>query len=39
MTVYGEKIGFQPPGSMSWLIMPKSLPGHDSHNTIQIIYK
>ncbi|XP_059618752.1 protein deltex [Phlebotomus argentipes] len=36
--VYGEKIGNQPPGSMSWIIIPKSLPGYDGQNTIQIVY-
>lgn len=37
--VYGEKIGNQPTGTMSWVILPKSLPGHDGQNTIQIVYK
>lgn len=37
--VYGEKIGNQPNGTMSWVILPKSLPGHDGQNTIQIVYK
>ncbi|XP_055371164.1 protein deltex [Condylostylus longicornis] len=36
--VYGEKIGNQPPGTMSWVIIPKSLPGHEGQNTIQIVY-
>uniref|UniRef100_A0A6B2E7B7 E3 ubiquitin-protein ligase n=1 Tax=Phlebotomus kandelakii TaxID=1109342 RepID=A0A6B2E7B7_9DIPT len=36
--VYGEKIGNQPSGTMSWIIIPKSLPGHDGQNTIQIVY-
>uniref|UniRef100_A0A1B0CQ23 E3 ubiquitin-protein ligase n=1 Tax=Lutzomyia longipalpis TaxID=7200 RepID=A0A1B0CQ23_LUTLO len=36
--VYGEKIGNQPSGTMSWVIIPKSLPGHDGQNTIQIVY-
>lgn len=37
--VYGEKIGNQPKGTMSWIIIPKSLPGHEGQNTIQIVYK
>lgn len=37
--VYGEKHGNQPPGTMSWSIIPKQLAGHESQNTIQIIYK
>lgn len=37
--VYGEKIGNQPPGTMSWKILQKSLPGHEGQNTIQIIYE
>lgn len=37
--VYGEKIGNQPIGTMSWIIIPKSLPGHEGQNTIQIIYE
>ena len=37
--VYGEKIGNQPNGNMSWVILPKSLPGHEGQNTIQIVYK
>ncbi|KAI8128290.1 Protein deltex [Lucilia cuprina] len=36
--VYGEKIGNQPNGTMSWSILSKSLPGHEGQNTIQIIY-
>ncbi|GAB0094560.1 Protein deltex [Sergentomyia squamirostris] len=36
--IYGEKIGNQPSGTMSWIIIPKSLPGHEGQNTIQIIY-
>lgn len=39
LTVYGEKTGIQPPGSMSWIVIPKSLPGHEGQNTIQIVYK
>lgn len=37
--VYGEKHGNQPPGAMSWSIIPKHLAGHEGQNTIQIIYK
>uniref|UniRef100_A0A1I8PA52 E3 ubiquitin-protein ligase n=1 Tax=Stomoxys calcitrans TaxID=35570 RepID=A0A1I8PA52_STOCA len=36
--VYGEKIGNQPNGTMSWTILSKSLPGHEGQNTIQIVY-
>lgn len=39
MSVYGEKIGDQPPGTMSWIVIPRSLPGHEGQNTIQITYK
>ncbi|XP_055616564.1 protein deltex [Toxorhynchites rutilus septentrionalis] len=38
MSVYGEKIGNQPPGTMSWIVIPRSLPGHEGQNTIQITY-
>ncbi|XP_062537053.1 protein deltex [Armigeres subalbatus] len=38
MSVYGEKIGDQPPGTMSWIVIPRSLPGHEGQNTIQITY-
>lgn len=37
--VYGEKIGNQPNGTMSWSIINKCLPGHEGQNTIQIIYE
>lgn len=37
--VYGEKYGNQPPGTMSYSIIPKSLAGHEGQNTIQIVYK
>lgn len=37
--VYGEKYGNQPPGTMTWTIIPKHLAGHENQNTIQIIYK
>uniref|UniRef100_A0A1B0BQD2 E3 ubiquitin-protein ligase n=1 Tax=Glossina palpalis gambiensis TaxID=67801 RepID=A0A1B0BQD2_9MUSC len=36
--VYGEKIGNQPSGTMSWSVISKSLPGHEGQNTIQIVY-
>ncbi|XP_058815609.1 protein deltex [Topomyia yanbarensis] len=38
MSVYGEKNGDQPPGTMSWIVIPRSLPGHEGQNTIQITY-
>lgn len=38
MSVYGEKIGNQPSGTMSWIVIPRSLPGHEGQNTIQITY-
>lgn len=37
--VYGEKFGNQPPGTMTWSIIPKQLAGHEGQNTIQIVYK
>lgn len=37
--VYGEKYGNQPPGTMTWSIIPKQLAGHEGQNTIQIVYK
>lgn len=37
--VYGEKHGNQPPGSMEWCIIDRSLPGHPNYRTIQIVYK
>lgn len=37
--VYGEKYGNQPPGAMSWTIIPKQLAGHEGQSTIQITYK
>lgn len=37
--VYGEKIGNQPNGTMSWNIINKCLPGHEGQNTIQIVYE
>lgn len=37
--VYGEKIGNQPNGAMSWTIISKCLPGHEGQNTIQIVYE
>ncbi|XP_055845805.1 protein deltex isoform X2 [Episyrphus balteatus] len=36
--VYGEKVGNQPAGTMSWSIIGKNLPGHEGQNTIQIVY-
>lgn len=37
--IYGEKLGVQPPGTMTWSIIPKQLAGHEGQNSIQIIYK
>lgn len=37
--IYGEKHGNQPPGSMEWGVMDRSLPGYPNFRTIQIIYK
>lgn len=37
--VYGEKYGNQPPGTMTWSIIPKQVAGHEGQNTIQIVYK
>lgn len=37
--IYGEKFGNQPPGTMTWSIIPKQVPGHEGQNTIQIVYK
>jgi len=39
MTIYGEKTGNQPPGTMCWTILPYSLPGHHGARTLQITYK
>ncbi|CAH1100969.1 unnamed protein product [Psylliodes chrysocephalus] len=36
--VYGEKHGNQPPGTMEWRRIDRSLPGHPGCRTIQIIY-
>lgn len=36
--VYGEKHGNQPPGSMEWCIIDRTLPGFSNCRTIQIIY-
>lgn len=36
--VYGEKMGNQPNGTMTWISIPKSLPGHENLHTIQITY-
>lgn len=38
MTIYGEKRGNQPAGSMDWTVLHYSLPGHPSTRTIQITY-
>lgn len=38
MTIYGEKRGNQPAGSMDWTILHYSLPGHPNTWTIQITY-
>ncbi|XP_066997951.2 protein deltex [Anabrus simplex] len=38
MTIYGEKTGNQPDGSMDWTILNYSLPGHQGSRTIQITY-
>lgn len=38
MTIYGEKRGNQPPGSMDWTILHYALPGHPGTRTIQITY-
>lgn len=37
--IYGEKHGNQPPGSMEWGVIERSLPGFQNFRTIQIIYK
>lgn len=37
--VYGEKIGNQPVGTMSWKILQRNLPGHEGQNTIEIVYE
>ncbi|KAJ8959735.1 hypothetical protein NQ314_006159, partial [Rhamnusium bicolor] len=34
----GEKHGNQPPGSMEWGVLDRSLPGHQNYRTIQIVY-
>ncbi|XP_051160479.1 protein deltex [Leptopilina boulardi] len=36
--IYGEKRGNQPPGSMNWTRIPRSLSGFQNSNTIQITY-
>ncbi|OXU25506.1 hypothetical protein TSAR_000316 [Trichomalopsis sarcophagae] len=36
--IYGEKRGNQPPGSMNWTRLPRSLPGFPNTKTIQITY-
>ncbi|XP_063814562.1 E3 ubiquitin-protein ligase DTX1-like [Pseudophryne corroboree] len=37
-TLFGAKIGSQPPGKMSFHIIPHSLPGYPDCETIRIIY-
>ncbi|XP_068111689.1 E3 ubiquitin-protein ligase DTX4-like [Hyperolius riggenbachi] len=37
-TLYGTKIGSQPPGKMSFHLIPHSLPGYPDCDTIRIIY-
>lgn len=37
-TLHGVKIGSQPPGKMSFHIIPHSLPGYSEFETIRIIY-
>ncbi|KAM4702905.1 E3 ubiquitin-protein ligase DTX4-like [Rhinophrynus dorsalis] len=37
-TLYGSKLGSQPPGKMSYHLIPHSLPGHKGCQTIRIIY-
>ncbi|XP_076345981.1 E3 ubiquitin-protein ligase DTX4-like isoform X1 [Tachypleus tridentatus] len=37
-TIYGEKTGIQPPGSMDFHLIPYSLPGFPGYSTIHIIY-
>ncbi|XP_018425162.1 PREDICTED: E3 ubiquitin-protein ligase DTX4-like [Nanorana parkeri] len=37
-TLYGVKIGSQPPGKMSFHIIPHSLPGYSEFETIRIIF-
>ncbi|XP_066254335.1 protein deltex [Euwallacea similis] len=36
--VYGEKHGNQPPGTMEWGVVERSLPGYQNFRTIQIVY-
>ncbi|KAM4636903.1 E3 ubiquitin-protein ligase DTX4-like [Discoglossus pictus] len=36
--LYGKKLGSQPPGKMSFHLIPHSLPGHHDCQTIRIIY-
>lgn len=37
--IYGEKHGNQPPGTMEWGVIDRTLPGHQNCRTIQIVYK
>ncbi|CAG9773780.1 unnamed protein product [Ceutorhynchus assimilis] len=36
--IYGEKHGNQPPGTMEWGVIERSLPGYQNFRTIQIVY-
>ncbi|KAF7285936.1 hypothetical protein GWI33_008908 [Rhynchophorus ferrugineus] len=36
--IYGEKHGNQPPGTMEWGIIERSLPGFQNFRAIQIVY-
>lgn len=36
--IYGEKHGNQPPGTMEWGVIERSLPGFQNFRSIQIIY-
>lgn len=37
--IYGEKHGNQPPGTMEWAVLDRSLPGYVNYRTIRIVYK
>lgn len=37
--IYGEKHGNQPPGTMEWGVVDRTLPGHSHCRTIKIVYK
>lgn len=36
--VYGTKVGNQPPGTMTYKILPQSLPGYPESDTLEITY-